>query len=60
MSGTSYGTCVLHVSPGSWVGGPLALVRDGDLISLDTQGRKLNFLIDADELARRRGAWTEP
>ncbi len=47
MSGTSYGTCVLHVCPESRVGGPLGLVRDGDLITLDTQGRKLEILVDA-------------
>ena len=45
MSGTSYGACVLHVAPESYVGGPLALVRDGDLIELDVPARKLNVLI---------------
>ena len=45
MSGTSYGTCVLHVSPESHVGGPLALLRDGDLIALDVPNRTLNVLI---------------
>jgi dihydroxy-acid dehydratase len=60
MSGTSYGTCVLHVSPESFVGGPLALVCDGDLISLDVPNRTLNLLVDEAELAARRAAWTRP
>ncbi len=60
MSGTSYGTCVLHVAPESFVGGPLALVKDGDLIELDVAGRKLNLLVDEAELAARRAAWTVP
>jgi dihydroxyacid dehydratase/phosphogluconate dehydratase len=60
MSGTSYGTCVLHVCPESRVGGPLGLVRDGDLITLDTQGRKLEILVDAGELDARRRAWVAP
>ncbi len=57
MSGTSYGTCVLHVAPESFVGGPLALVRDGDVIELDVPGRRLTLRVDDDELARRRAAW---
>jgi dihydroxy-acid dehydratase len=57
MSGTSYGACVLHVSPESF-GGPLALVRDGDLIELSVTKRKLNLLVDANELARRSAGWT--
>jgi dihydroxy-acid dehydratase len=60
MSGTSYGTCVLHVAPESHVGGPLALVRDGDLIRLDVAGRRLDLLVDEAEMARRRAAWTPP
>ncbi len=60
MSGTSYGTCVLHICPESRVGGPLALVRDGDLISLDTDARQLELLVAADELERRRAAWVPP
>jgi dihydroxy-acid dehydratase len=60
MSGTAYGTCVLHVSPESHIGGPLALVRDGDLISLDAEARTLNLDIPADELARRKANWTAP
>lgn len=60
MSGTSYGTCVLHVAPESHVGGPLALVRDGDLIRLDVPNRKLDLLVDEAEMERRRAAWTPP
>jgi dihydroxy-acid dehydratase len=57
MSGTSYGTCVLHVAPESAVGGPLALVRDGDLIELDVPGRRLDLHVPAAELAARRADW---
>jgi dihydroxy-acid dehydratase len=60
MSGTSYGACVLHVAPESHVGGPLALVRDGDEIELDIPGRKLTLKISDAELERRRDAWTPP
>ncbi len=60
MSGTSYGTCVLHVSPESYAGGPLALVQDGDLISLDVPARTLNALISDEEFARRRALWVAP
>jgi dihydroxy-acid dehydratase len=60
MSGTSYGACVLHVAPESWVGGPLALVRDGDLIELDVTARRLELKVPDDELARRRAAWKQP
>ena len=60
MSGTSYGACVLHVAPESHVGGPLALVRTGDLVALDVPARKLDLLVDAAELERRRAAWKAP
>jgi dihydroxy-acid dehydratase len=60
MSGTSYGACVLHVAPESFVGGPLALVRDGDTIELDVPARKLELRVSADELARRRAQWKPP
>jgi dihydroxy-acid dehydratase len=60
MSGTAYGTCVLHVSPESHIGGPLALVKDGDQISLDADARTLNLDISASELATRQAAWTPP
>lgn len=60
MSGTSYGTCVLHVAPESHVGGPLALVKTGDEILLDVEARKLELLVSADELDSRRAAWVPP
>ena len=60
MSGTSYGACVLHVSPESFVGGPLALVRNGDTITLDVAGRRLHLEISDDELATRKAAWKAP
>ncbi|MEO8755816.1 MAG: L-arabinonate dehydratase [Casimicrobiaceae bacterium] len=60
MSGTSYGACVLHVAPESFVGGPLALVRDGDLIELDVRTRKLELKVSDAELARRRAQWKRP
>ena len=60
MSGTSYGTCVLHVAPEAHVGGPLALVQDGDVISLDVDGRSLTLEVSDDEIARRKAAWTAP
>ena len=60
MSGTSYGTVVLHVAPESWVGGPLALVRTGDTITLDAERRLLSLEVDEAELERRRGEWRAP
>jgi dihydroxy-acid dehydratase len=60
MSGTSYGACVLHVAPESFIGGPLALVRDGDVIELDIPGRRLNMQVSDEELERRRAAWKRP
>ncbi|HJP79112.1 MAG TPA: L-arabinonate dehydratase [Pseudonocardiaceae bacterium] len=60
MSGTSYGACVLHIAPESFVGGPLALVRDGDLITLDVPARALRLEVSDDELAERRAAWVAP
>jgi dihydroxy-acid dehydratase len=60
MSGTSYGACVLHVAPESWVGGPLALVRDGDVIEIDVPGRRLTLQVSDEELARRKAAWRPP
>ena len=60
MSGTHYGTCVLHISPESAVGGPLALVRTGDLIELDVARRLLHLHVDDAELARRKAAWRAP
>ncbi|MDQ0470548.1 L-arabinonate dehydratase [Labrys wisconsinensis] len=60
MSGTSYGACILHVSPESHVGGPLALVRTGDRIRLDVAARRIDLVVPEAELARRRAAWTPP
>jgi dihydroxy-acid dehydratase len=60
MSGTAYGACVLHVAPESYVGGPLALVQDGDIIELDVPGRTLTLKVSDEELARRRAAWRPP
>ncbi len=57
MSGTSYGACVLHVAPESFVGGPLAFVRDGDIIELDVPARKLMLHVSDEELARRQADW---
>ncbi|NII75672.1 dihydroxy-acid dehydratase [Dyella sp. SG562] len=60
MSGTAYGTVVLHVSPEAAAGGNLALVRDGDFIELDVPGRRLHLDLSDDELAQRRAAWKAP
>jgi dihydroxy-acid dehydratase len=60
MSGTSYGACVLHIAPEAFVGGPLALVRTGDLITLDVAARSLHLHVDDAELTRRKTAWTPP
>jgi dihydroxy-acid dehydratase len=60
MSGTSYGACVLHVAPESFIGGPLALVEDGDIIELDVPARTLMLKVGDEELARRRAAWRRP
>jgi dihydroxy-acid dehydratase len=60
MSGTAFGTIVLHVSPESAAGGPLAIVRSGDRIRLDTEARRLELLVDEAEIARRLAAWTPP
>jgi dihydroxy-acid dehydratase len=57
MSGTAYGTCVLHVAPEAAVGGPLALVRDGDRIRLNVEARSLDLLVGEEELSRRRADW---
>ena len=59
MSGTSYGACVLHVAPESFIGGPLAYVHDGDLIELDVAARKLELKVSDAELAQRRAAWKQ-
>ena len=60
MSGTAFGTVVLHAAPESAIGGPLALVRTGDSITLDVPGRSLTLHVDDDDLERRRAAWVAP
>jgi dihydroxy-acid dehydratase len=60
MSGTGAGTCILHVAPESAIGGPLALVQDGDLIQLDVPHRRLELLVPQAELTERRARWQEP
>ena len=60
MSGTSYGACILHVAPESYVGGPLALVRTGDMITVDVPARSIRLEVSDEELAKRRAAWTPP
>lgn len=60
MSGTSFGTCILHVSPESAVGGPLGIVQDGDLVSIDIPAGKLDLLIDENERAQRALGWRPP
>jgi dihydroxy-acid dehydratase len=57
MSGTNYGTCVLHVAPESFVGGPLALLREGDVVELDVARKQLNMRVNDEEIARRRAVW---
>jgi dihydroxy-acid dehydratase len=60
MSGTAYGACVLHVAPESFVGGPLAFVRDGDLVELNVPARSLTLRVSDEELTRRRAEWKPP
>ncbi|MCP4185036.1 MAG: dihydroxy-acid dehydratase [Hyphomicrobiales bacterium] len=60
MSGTSYGACILHVSPESHIGGPLALVKTGDRIAIDVPARTISLIVDDEELARRRANWIKP
>jgi len=60
MSGTNYGSCVLHVAPESFVGGPLALLKEGDVVELDVKDRELNMKVSQEELARRRSTWRPP
>lgn len=60
MSGTAFGTIVLHITPESAVGGPLGLVRDGDMIRLDVEAREIALLVDEAELERRKGEWQPP
>jgi dihydroxy-acid dehydratase len=60
MSGTSYGACILHVAPEAYIGGPLALLKTGDIISVDVPARSIRMEVSDEELARRRAAWTPP
>ncbi len=60
MSGTSYGACILHVAPESFVGGPLAFVKTGDEIEVDVAARRIHLHVSDEELARRRAAWRQP
>jgi dihydroxy-acid dehydratase len=60
MSGTSYGACILHVSPEAYIGGPLALVKTGDMISVDVAERTISLNVSDEELERRRAAWARP
>ncbi|HVZ53001.1 MAG TPA: L-arabinonate dehydratase [Pseudolabrys sp.] len=60
MSGTSYGACILHVAPESFVGGPLAFVQTGDEIEVDVPARRIHLCVSDEELARRKAAWTPP
>jgi dihydroxy-acid dehydratase len=60
MSGTSYGACILHVSPESFIGGPLAFVETGDAIEVDVPARRIHLHVAEEELNRRRAAWKQP
>ncbi|PWS36428.1 dihydroxy-acid dehydratase [Falsiroseomonas bella] len=60
MSGTSYGACVLHVAPESYIGGPLALLRTGDIVEINVDARSITMRVGEEELARRRAAWVKP
>jgi dihydroxy-acid dehydratase len=60
MSGTSYGACILHVAPEAYIGGPLALLKTGDIISVDVAARSIRMEVSDAELAARRAAWTPP
>jgi dihydroxy-acid dehydratase len=60
MSGTSYGACVLHVAPEAHIGGPLALIRSGDIVTVDVDGRRIDMDVSESELERRREAWVQP
>jgi dihydroxy-acid dehydratase len=60
MSGTSYGACILHVAPEAYIGGPLALLRTGDIVTMDVDARTIRMEVSDEELAARRAAWTPP
>jgi dihydroxy-acid dehydratase len=60
MSGTSYGACIVHVAPESFVGGPLGLLKEGDIVEIDVDGRTLNMRVSEQELSLRRASWRAP
>jgi dihydroxy-acid dehydratase len=60
MSGTSYGACVLHIAPEAYIGGPLALLKTGDIVTIDVDARSINMEVSPEELAARRAAWVPP
>jgi dihydroxy-acid dehydratase len=60
MSGTSYGACILHAAPEAYIGGPLALVKTGDLITVDVAERRIHLEVSDAELSVRRAAWVAP
>ena len=60
MSGTSYGACILHVAPEAFIGGPLALLKTGDMVRMDLEARTLDMLVPEEEIAARRAAWVAP
>jgi len=60
MSGTSYGACILHVAPEAYIGGPLALLQTGDIVSIDVDARSIRMEVSDEELARRRAQWVPP
>ncbi|ASM74767.1 MULTISPECIES: L-arabinonate dehydratase [Roseobacteraceae] len=60
MSGTSYGACILHVAPEAFIGGPLALLKTGDIVRMDLEARTLDMLVDEDEITARRAVWVAP
>jgi dihydroxyacid dehydratase/phosphogluconate dehydratase len=60
MSGTSYGACILHVAPEAYIGGPLSLVKTGDLITVDVPGRSIHLEVSEEEMARRKALWVAP
>ena len=60
MSGTSYGACILHVAPEAYIGGPLAFIQTGDLVTVSVPDRTIHLEVSDEELARRRAAWTAP
>ena len=60
MSGTSYGSCILHVAPESYVGGPLAFVKTGDLITVDVKKRSIHLHVTDEELEERKSQWKQP